>query len=43
MQAVNILATLHKTITVCSIYIPPSEEFKELEWNNLIEQLLYNI
>ena len=39
MQAVTISATLHKTITVCSIYIPPNEEPKELELNNLIEQL----
>ena len=39
MQAVDISATLHKTITVCSVYIPPNEESKELELNKLIEQL----
>ena len=39
MQAVTISATLHKTITVCSVYIPPNEEPKELELNKLIEQL----
>ena len=39
MQAVAISATLHKTITVCSVYIPPNEEPKELELNKLIEQL----
>ena len=39
MQAVAISATLHKTITVCSVYIPPNEEPRELELNNLIEQL----
>ena len=39
MQAVAISATLHKTIAVCSVYIPPNEEPKELELNNLIEQL----
>ena len=39
MQAVAISATLHKTITVCSVYIPPNEEPKELELNNLREQL----
>ena len=39
MQAVAISATLHKTITVCSVYIPPNEEPKELELNNSIEQL----
>ena len=39
MQAVTISATLHKTITVCSVYIPPNEEPKEFELNNLIEQL----
>ena len=40
MQAVAISATLHKTITVCSVYIAPNEEHKKLELNNLIEQLL---
>ena len=35
MQAVAISATLHKTITVCSVY----EEPKELELNKFIEQL----
>ena len=39
MQAVAISATLHKMITACSVYIPPNEEPKELELNNLIEQL----
>ena len=39
MQAVAISANLYKTITVCSVYIPPREELKELELNNLIEQL----
>ena len=40
MQAVGISATLYETITVCSVYIPPNEELKESELNNLIEQLL---
>ena len=31
LQAAAISATLHKTITVCSIYIPPSDEIKESE------------
>ena len=39
IQAVAISATLHKTITVCSVYIPPNEEPKELELNKLTEQL----
>ena len=39
MQAVAISATLHKTITVCSVCIPPNEEPKELELKKLIEQL----
>ena len=39
MQAVAISATLHKTITVCLVSIPPNEEPKELELNNLIEHL----
>ena len=37
MQAVAISAILHQTITVCSVYIPPNEEPKELELNKLIE------
>ena len=37
MQAFAISATLHKTITVCSLYIPPNEEPKELELNKLLE------
>ena len=39
MQPVAISTTLHKTIIVCSVYIPLNEEPKELELNNLIEQL----
>ena len=39
MLAVAISVTLHKMITVCSVYILPNEESKELELNNLIEQL----
>ena len=39
MQAVAISATLHKMITLCSVYIPPNEEPKELELNNSIKQL----
>ena len=39
MQAVAISETLYKTITVCSVYIPPNEEPKEFELNKLIEQL----
>ena len=39
LQAAAISATHHKIITVCSIYIPPSDEIKESELNNLVEQL----
>ena len=39
MHAVAISATLHKTITVCSVYNPLNDEPKELELNNLIKQL----
>ena len=39
MQVTAIPTTFQKTITVCSLYIPPSEELKESELNNLIEQL----
>ena len=40
LLAAAVSATLHKTITVCLIYILPSKEIKESELNNLIEQLL---
>ena len=31
--------TLHKTITICSIYIPPHEQINETKLKNLIKQL----
>ena len=39
MLVVAISATLHKRITICSVYILPNEEPNELEPNNLIERL----
>ena len=39
LQAVAIKATLHKTINICSLYIPPHEPIKEDKINNIIQQL----
>ena len=39
LQAITVSATLHKTITMCSLYIPPHDPINENELNNLIEQL----
>ena len=43
LQAVAISATLHKTTTICSIYIPPQDPINEEQLNNLINQLLSHI
>ena len=39
LQAVAVSATLHKTITLCSIYIPPNDPINENEIDNLLLQL----
>ena len=39
IQAVAIKATLHRTINICSIYIPSHNSINETELNKIIEQL----
>ena len=39
LRAVATQVTLHKTITILSIYIPPHEQINETELKNLIKQL----
>ena len=39
LQAVTTQVTLHKTITIISIYIPPHEQINETKLKNLIKQL----
>ena len=39
LQAVAITATLHRTISICSIYIPPGDPIDDTEIENLIGQL----
>ena len=39
LQAIAIRATLGKTITVCSIYLPPTMVFNSTDLENLIAQL----
>ncbi len=39
LQVKAVKITLHKTITICSIYIPPHQRISENDLNNLINQL----
>ena len=39
LQAVAAQVTLHKTVTICSIYLPPHEPINNSELENLIKQL----
>ena len=39
LQAVACKVTLHKTMTVCSLYIPPNERIKSEDLDSLINQL----
>src|SRR5215469_6704624 len=39
LQAIAIRLTMHKLITVCSIYIPPNASLDQVDLNNLTMQL----
>ena len=39
LQAIAIKMTLHRTINICSIYIPPLDAINESEINNILQQL----
>ena len=39
LRAIAVLATLHKTVSICSLYISPHDSINEKELNNLIKQL----
>ena len=39
LQAVAVVLSLHKTITICSIYIPPRYQLGNRELNDLLDQL----
>ena len=39
LQAITVSATLHKTVTICSLYIPPHHPINENELNTLIQKL----
>lgn len=39
LQAVAVSVTLHKVITICSVYIPPCSKPTLTELDNLVEQL----
>lgn len=39
MQAIAVSVTLHKKITICSLYIPPNDTIKVEELKHLIKQL----
>ena len=39
LQAVAVRVTLHKTITICSLYLPPNDSIDNVTLNKLINQL----
>ena len=39
LQAIAVKVTLHRTINICSIYIPPQDAINESEINNILQQL----
>ena len=39
LQAVAVVLSLHKIITICSIYIPPRYQLANRELNDLLDQL----
>ena len=39
LQAVAVSVTLHKTITICSLYLPPNAKIDQVALNDLIKQL----
>ena len=39
LQAIAVSITLHKTISICSLYLPPSHNINKNELNNLVSQL----
>ena len=39
LQAIAVKVTLHRTINICSIYIPPHDAINESEINNILQQL----
>ena len=40
LQAVAVSLSMHKTVTLCSMYIPPSYALDNRELDNLLEQLI---
>ena len=41
LQAVVVKVSLHKTITVCNVYIPPRFNVAQSDLDNLVNQLLH--
>ena len=39
LQSIAVSATLHKTVFICSLYIPPHDPINKKELNNMIKQL----
>ena len=39
LQAIAVKMTLHRTINICSLYIPPHDAINESEINNILQQL----
>ena len=43
LQAVAVKIKLHKSLTICSLYLPPNEQIDRLELDNLFQQLPGNV
>ena len=43
LQAVAVKIQLHKSLTICSLYLPPNEQIDKVELDNLFAQLQGNI
>ena len=43
LQAVAVKVKLHKSITICSLYLPPNEPIHRKELDNLFQQLAGNV
>ena len=41
-QAIAVKATLHKTIHICSLYLPPNDKINIADLEHLIQNILYN-
>ena len=43
LQRIAIKTTLHKTIKICLLYIPPHDPINENELNNILHPIFYKV